>query len=272
MSHCLGGKVFMICLIDQRVGTLVDPPRGDGYAESMEPSRRTLALATLVLLLAAPVAAQEQAKPAPASSQEMALVAVARHLSGPSALYLYESMTAQILYNENLLERAHSPLAPKATDSLWALGIISDSILTEGQDGQYLNAQSVPEFFENIVHRYLNASRYWPDREVTKDTRREHLAAWYSVYLMLLVGNATQDEIARKLRNGAFNLDPGILETGGPSLVDRLKKDKVLTNDTYVLVHIQRTGQEGQESLTFPAYMDRWKAKIDDAYTLTPSP
>ena len=83
MSHCPGGKVFMICLIDQRVGTRVDPPRGDGYAESMEPSCRTLALATLVLLLTAPVSAQAQAKPAPASSQEMALVAVARHFSDP---------------------------------------------------------------------------------------------------------------------------------------------------------------------------------------------
>ena len=238
----------------------------------MELSCRTLALATLVLLLTAPVSAQEQAKPAPASSQEMALVAVARHFSAPYALYLYESLNAQILYNENLLERANSPLAPKATDALWALGIISDSILTEGQDGQYLNAQSVPEFFEDIVHRYLNASRYWPDMEVTQDTRREHLAAWYSVYLMLLIGNATQDEISTKLRNGAFNLDPGILETGGPSLVDRLKKDKVLTNEAYQLVHIARKGQPDRETLTFPGYMDRWKAKIDDAYTLTPSP
>ena len=48
--------------------------------------------------------------------------------------------------------------------------------------------------------------------------------------------------------------------------MDRLKKDKVLTNNTYALVQIQRAGQAGQESLTFPAYMDRWKAKIDKAY------
>src|SRR2546422_1208343 len=46
---------------------------------------------------------------------------------------------------------------------------------------------------------------------------RSHLAAWYALYLMLLVANATQDEIARKLRNGAFNLDPGMLETEGRS-------------------------------------------------------
>ena len=238
----------------------------------MELSRRAVlfslspALAVIALLLTAQVSAQEKAKPAPARSQETALVAVARHLSAPYALYLYESLNAQILYNESLLERSNSPLAPKAKDSLWALGIISDSILAEGEDGQYLNAKSVPVFFEDIVHRYMNASHYWPDRAITKETRREHLAAWYSLYLMLLVGNATQDEIAKKLRNGAFNLDPGILETGGPSLVDRLKKDKVLTNDTYALVQIQRAGQAGQESLTFPAYMDRWKAKIDRAY------
>jgi hypothetical protein len=243
----------------------------------MEPTRRAVLFSlslvlAMIVLLTATVSAPEQAKPAPTSSQETALVAVARHLSGPYALYLYESLTAQILYNENLLERPNSPLASKAKDSLWALGIISDSILTEGEDGQFLNAQAVPAFFEDIVHRYLNASRYWPDREVTKDTQREHLAAWYSVYLMLLIGNATQDEIATKLRNGAFNLDPGILETGGPSLVDRLKKDKVLTNEAYQLVHIARKGQPDRETLTFPAYMDRWKAKIDEAYKLNPSP
>ena len=243
----------------------------------MEPTRRTVLFSVspvlaLIVLLSATASAQEEAKPAPTSSQETALVAVARHLSGPYALYLYESLTAQILFNENLLERPNSPLAAKAKDSLWALGIVSDSILTEGPDGQYLNAKSVPAFFEDIVHRYLNASRYWPDREVTKDTRREHLAAWYSVYLMLLIGNATQDEIATKLRNGAFNLDPGILETGGPSLVDRLKKDKVLTNEAHQLVHIARKGQPDRETLTFPAYMDRWKAKIDKAYDVTPSP
>jgi hypothetical protein len=249
-----------------------------GMLSSMGPSRRivlsslSLILVMIVFLLASPMLAQEQAKPAPTPSQETALVAVARHLSGPYALYLYESLTAQILYNEDILERPNSPSAPQAKDSLWALGIISDFILTEGEDGQYLNTKTVPAFFEDIVHRYLNASSYWPDREVTKDTRREHLAAWYSVYLMLLVGNATQDEIARKLRNGAFNLDPGILETGGPSLVDRLKKDKVLTNEAYQLVHIARKGQPDRETLTFPVYMDRWKAKIDDAYKFSPSP
>jgi hypothetical protein len=218
------------------------------------------------LLLAAPGWAQEQAKPAPPQAAEAALVAVSRHLSDQYALYLYESLTAQILFNEGILERPNSPLAPKAKDSLWALGIISDSILAEGGDGQYLNAEKVPAFFEYIVRRYLNPAHYWPDREITKDTRREHLAAWYSLYLMLLVGNATQDEIAKKLRNGAFNLDPGILETGGPSLVDRLKKDGVLTDETYALVQVQRAGQAGRESLTFPSYMDRWKAKIDRAY------
>jgi hypothetical protein len=220
------------------------------------------------LLLAAAAWAQEQAKPAPPRSPEAALAVVARHLSDQYALYLYESLTAQILFNEGILERPNSPLAPKAKDSLWALGIISDSILAEEEDGQYLNIEKVPAFFEDIVHRYLDASRYWPDREITKDTRREHLAAWYSIYLMLLVGNAAQDEIAKKLRHGAFNLDPGMLKPGGPSLVEQLKKDGVLTNETYALVQIQRAGQAGQESLTFPSYMDRWKDKIDRAYAL----
>ncbi|HZC68241.1 MAG TPA: hypothetical protein VE201_06455 [Nitrospirales bacterium] len=231
--------------------------------------RRFLALViTPFLLLAAPAWTQEQAKPAPTQTPEAALVAVAKHLSDQYALYLYESLTAQILFNEGILERPNSPLAPKAKDSLWALRIISDSILAEEEDGEYLNIEKVPAFFEDIVHRYLNASHYWPDQEITKETRREHLAAWYSIYLMLLVGNATQDEIARKLRNGAFNLDPGMLETAGPSLVDRLKKDGALTDKTYALVQIQRKGQSGQESLTFPSYMDRWKAKINRAYEL----
>src|SRR5712691_4874065 len=195
------------------------------------------------LLLAAPAWAQKQAAPAPSPSPEAALVAVTRHLSDAYALYLYESLTAQVLFNEGILERPNSPLAPKAKDSLWALGIISDSIMAEEEDGEYLNIEKVPAFFEDIVHRYLNASHYWPDREITKDTRREHLAAWYSIYLMLLVGNATQEEIAKKLRNGAFNLDPGMLETAGPSLVDRLKKDGVLPAETYALVRVQRAGR-----------------------------
>ncbi len=242
------------------------PSRGEGWVGVKQ---FILSLTVSVLILCtARVQAQEQAKPAPPQAAEAALVAVAKHLSDQYALYLYESLTAQILFNEGILERPNSPLAPKAKDSLWALGIISDSILAEGEDGQYLNAEKVPAFFEDIVLRYLNASHYWPDREITKDTRREHLAAWYSLYLMLLVGNATQDEIATKLRNGAFNLDPGMLETGGPSLVDRLKKDGMLTDETYALVRIQRAGQAGRESLTFPSHMDRWKDKIDRAYAV----
>jgi hypothetical protein len=231
-----------------------------------------LLLTGALLLFAAPAWTQEQAKPAPPKAIEGALTAVAKHLSAPYALYLYESLNMQILYNESLLERPNSPLGPKANDSLWALGTISNAVLTEGADGQYVNVDRVPPFFEDIARRYMNASHYWPDREITKETRREHLAAWYSLYLMLLVGNATQEEIANKLRNGAFNLDPGMLESGGPSLVDRLKKDKVLTNETYALVQIRRKGPAGQESLTFPSYMDRWKARLDDAYKLSPSP
>ncbi len=231
-----------------------------------------LLTASALILCTARVQAQEQAKPAPPRSPEAALAVVAKHLSDHYALYLYESLTAQILFNEGILERPNSSSAPKAKDSLWALGIISDSILAEEEDGEYLNIDKVPEFFEDVVHRYLNASHYWPDREITKDTRREHLAAWYSIYLMLLVGNATQEEIAKKLRNGAFTLDPEMLKTRGPSLVDRLKKDGALTKETYALVQIKRAGQAGRESLSFPSYMDRWKAKIESAYDLTPSP
>jgi len=249
-------------------------PGGPGILDTMAlPHKYCLAKVIVPFLLcAAPGWAQEQAKPAPPRSPEAALAVVAKHLSDHYALYLYESLTAQILFNEGVLERPNSPSAPKAKDSLWALGIISDSILAEEEDGEYLNIDKVPEFFEDIVHRYLNAAHYWPDREITKDTRREHLAAWYSIYLMLLVGNATQEEIAKKLRNGAFNVDPEMLQTRGPSLVDRLKKEGALTKETHALVQIKRAGQAGRESLSFPPYMDHWKAKIESAYDLTPSP
>lgn len=228
-------------------------------------------LAVVVLiLLAAPVWAQEQAQSAPPRSVEVALVAIATHLSPPYALYLYESLSRQVLSNDRILEQPQSPRHSLADDSLWALDIMSKSILREGQDGQYLDVRLVPPFFKDIVRRYMSASHYWPDREITPETRREHLAVWYSVYLMLLVGNATQDEIAMVLRNGAFELDPGqeqeMLEAGRPPLVDRLKREKVLTEETYKLVHIRRSGPAGGETLTFPAYLDRWKAKIYAAY------
>src|SRR5256712_3465468 len=111
-------------------------------------------------LLAAPAWAQNEAEAAPSPSPEAALAAVARRLSDAYALYLYESLTAQVLSNEGRLERPNSPLAPKAKDSLWALQIISNSILAEGEDGQYLNAKQVPAFLHDIVHRHMNASHY----------------------------------------------------------------------------------------------------------------
>ena len=231
-----------------------------------------LFLATALLLCTAPAWAQEQAKPGTARSQEAALVAVAKHLSAPYALYLYESLTRQVLLNEGILERPGSPRALLAQDSLWALDIISKSILVDGQDGQYLDIRLVPPFFEDIARRYMNASHYWLDREITSETRREHLAAWYSLYLMLLVSNATQDEIAATLRNGAFERDPGVLESGGPSLVERLKRERVLNDEAHKLVYVHRKGPAGSEILTFPAYMDRWKAKIYGAYGINPSP
>jgi hypothetical protein len=227
---------------------------------------KRLALSLIVLLLTTTVSAQEQVKPAPAPSQETALTSVAAHLSPPYALYLYESLTRQVLVNERILETPDSPYAPLAKDSLWALDIISKGILVEGRDGQYLDVRLVPPFFKDIVHRYMSASTSWPDREITQAIRREHLGAWYSLYLMLLVGNATQDEIASTVRGGAFERDPGLLEPGGPPLVDRLRKEGVLADDTYGLVKIQRAGPATMETLTFPPYLDRWKARIYEAY------
>ncbi|MDO8547311.1 MAG: hypothetical protein Q7R68_08105 [Nitrospirales bacterium] len=224
------------------------------------------------LLLVAPAWAQEQAQPAQPKVIEGALVAVARHLSDPYALYLYESLTRQTLSNESLLERPGSPYALLAKDTLWAQGVVSKSILVERPDGPSLDIRLVPAFFEGIAHRYMNASHYWPDREITKETRREHLAAWYAMYLMLLVANETQDKIAATLRNSAFERDPGMLETGGPSLADKLKRERVLSEDAYQAVHIKRAGPDGAESLTFPAYMNRWEAGIRKAYDITLAP
>ena len=96
--------------------------------------------------------------------------------------------------------------------------------------------------------------------------RREHLAAWYAVYLMVLVANETQDEIARVLQNGMFDRNPEGLHAGGPSLVDRLHQEGVLSDEAYALVGIKRSGPAGRESLQFPAYLTRWKAKVSAAY------
>ena len=209
------------------------------------------------------------APPATSGSQataESAIVTVAKHLSPPYALYLYESLNRQILSNERLMERLDSPKSPMAKDSLWALDIISQSILIEGQDGQYLDVRLVPPFFTDIAERYLSHSHYWPDQDVTQDNRREHLAAWYAVYLMLLVANETQDEIARVLQNGMFDRNPEGLQAGGPSLVDRLHHEGVLSDAAYALVRIKKSGPGGRENLDFPAYLNQWKAKISAAY------
>jgi len=209
---------------------------------------------------------QHQTDSAAPPTPETALVAVAKHLSPPYALYLYESLTRQILSNQRLMERLDSPHSPMATDSLWALEIISQSLLVDGQDGQYLDVRRVPPFFVDAAQRYLSPSHYWPDQEITQDNRREHLAAWYSMYLMLLVANATQDEIAKTIRGGMFDRTPEQLEPGGPSLVDRLHQEKVLNDQTYSLVRIKRSGPPGQENLSLPAYLEQWKAKISQAY------
>jgi hypothetical protein len=209
------------------------------------------------------------ATPAPsgsAATAEAAVISVAKHLSPPYALYLYESLKRQILSNERVMEHLDSPQSPMAKDSLWALDIISQSILIEGQDGPYLDVRLVPPFFTDIAERYLSPSHYWPDREITQDNRREHLAAWYAVYLMVLVANETQDEIARVLQNGMFDRNPEGLQAGGPSLVDRLHRERVLSDEAYALVGIKRSGPAGRESLQFPAYLTHWKAKVSAAY------
>ena len=222
-----------------------------------------------VILFAAVSWAQAPAPPAPAIV-ESALVTVAKHLSPPYALYLYESLSRQVLSNERVMERLDSPQSPMAKDSLWALDIISQAILVQGQDGQYLDVRRVPPFFVDIAQRYVSQAHYWPDREITQDTRREHLAAWYSIYLMLLVANATQDEIARTLGTGMFDRSPEGLQPGGPALVDRLHQEGLLTDQQYESVRIKRAGPAGVEELTFPAYLDRWKAKISAAYGVQP--
>jgi hypothetical protein len=234
-------------------------------------SKHVLALlllspAFILFLLVPQSLAENSADTTPKPAIDTALVSVAKHLSPPYALYLYESLNRQILSNERLTERLDSPQAPMANDSLWALEIISHSIMIEGQDGQYLDVRLVPPFFTDIAERYLHPSHYWPDRDITPETRREQLAAWYAVYLMLLVANETQDEIARVLQNGLFDRNPEGLHAGGPSLVDHLHQDKVLNDEAYPLVKIKKSGSAGRQKLDFPSYLDRWKAKISTAY------
>jgi hypothetical protein len=83
---------------------------------------------------------------------------------------------------------------------------------------------------------------------------------------MLLVANATQDEILKTLQGGIFDRPPDGLKAGGPSLVERLRTDKVLSEEAYRLVEVKRKGPPGTEALTFPPYMDEWKTKISAAY------
>jgi hypothetical protein len=222
--------------------------------------------AFIVILLVPQSLAENSADAVPKSTVETALVSVAKHLSPPYALYLYESLARQILSNERVMERLDSPQSPMASDSLWALDIISRSIMVEGQDGQYVDVRLIPSFFTDVAERYFRPSHYWPDQDITQDNRREHLAAWYAMYLMLLVANETQDEIARVLQDGIFERRPPGLEAGGPSLVDRLHREGVLSQEAYELVRIKKSGTAGREKLDFPAYLDQWKAKISKAY------
>jgi hypothetical protein len=228
--------------------------------------RLLLFLAFILISIVSESLAENSADAVPKPAVEAALVSVAKHLSPPYALYLYESLNRQMLSNERLMERLDSPQSPMANDSLWALEIISHSIMIEGQDGQYMDVRLVPPFFTDIAERYLSPSHYWPDRDITPETRREQLAAWYAVYLMLLVANETQDEIARVLQNGLFDRNPEGLHAGGPPLVDHLHQDGVLSDEAYPLVKIKKSGPAGREKLDFPSYLDRWKAKISAAY------
>src|SRR5207249_11373943 len=118
----------------------------------------------------------------------------------------------------------------------------------------------------DIAARYLRPSHYWPDQEVTQDNRRQHLAAWYAIYLMLLVANETQDEIARVLQNGMFDRNPEGLHAGGPFLVDRLHREKVLSDETDAMVSIKRCGPAAGESLQVTTYLSRRQAKAPADY------
>jgi hypothetical protein len=231
----------------------------------MKPAATILVMGLLIGAASSPWAATST-PPSSQGSGETAWVSVAKHLSPPYALYLYESISRQILSNERVMEKLDSPLSPMSADSLWALDIVSRSILIENQDGQYLDVRLVPPFFTDIAERYFSPSHYWPTRDITPDTRREHLAAWYAAYLMLLVANETQDEIARVLQNGVFDRSPEGLKAGGPALVDRLHREGVLSDEEYLMVRIQKKGPAGRQNLQFPAYMDQWKANISKAY------
>jgi hypothetical protein len=223
-------------------------------------------LYTTAVLLPGAALGDNPSSPAPRAVTGTALISVAKHLSAPYALYLYESLSRQVLSNERVMERLDSPQSPMAKDSLWALDVISQAILVAGQDGEYLDVRRVPPFFMDITERYLSPSHYWPNLEITQDTRREHLGAWYSIYLMLLVANASQDEISKTLHNGAFERGPDGLVRGGPSLVDRLHGEGILTDEQYGLVLIKRSGPAGMETLSLPPYVDQWKARISAAY------
>ena len=229
--------------------------------------RRMLLLIVAVGLTTAVIWAQTPQPPDKRpGTPETAVLSVAKHLTAPYALYLYESLSRQVLSNERIMEKLDSPQSPMAQDSLWALDIIARSITTQSQDGEYVDIRRVPSFFADIGQRYLGPSHYWPDREITPESRREQLAAWYSVYLMLLVANATQDEIAKTLQNGMFERSPEGLEPGGVSLVEALHRKGVLTDQEYALVRVKRSGPAGMETLAFPPYVDQWKAKIATAY------
>src|SRR5437899_10531858 len=111
------------------------------------------------------------------ATAETAVISVAKHLSPPYALYLYESLKRQILSNERVMEHLDSPQSPMAKDSLWALDIISQSIVIEGQHGQYLTVRRVHPFLTHISHRYRSPSHTCPQQEVPPATRREHPGA-----------------------------------------------------------------------------------------------
>jgi hypothetical protein len=225
-----------------------------------------LLVAAVVLTTAVTWAQTPQTPSKGPGTAETAVLSVAKHLTAPYALYLYESLSRQILSNERLMERLDSPQSPMAQDSLWALDIIARSITIQDQDGEYVDIRRVPSFFADIAPRYLSLSHYWPDRQITAENKREQLAAWYSVYLMLLVANATQDEIAKTLQGGMFERSPEGLEPGGLSLVESLHRKGLLTDQEYALVRVKRSGPAGVETLAFPPYLEQWKAKISTAY------
>jgi len=127
-----------------------------------------------------------------------------------------------------------------------------------------LDVRKIPALFESIIATYFDPAAYWPSQTVDEKNRYQHLTGWQAMNVMLLVANATQEEIGRRLATGSFEVPADILEQildpSGLSLVDGLKAKGLLDEAAYPLVRVERS------PFALPAFMAAWKAKIDAAY------